>query len=330
MIRRLVCFALVAAVTAGDLAAQSGAVSPQCGTGSPSALATQDACQKALDLFQFMAPQLGIAIVGGNAVSGEHSALRGLGHVSIGMRGNVLQSRLPQVADFTPAVTGAVRTDYSIKTQTAGVPTVDAAIGLFRGLEAAGTTVLGLDALVNVAYIPEISTSGVDVSVPGGSLKFGFGARLGIFRETLVTPGIAVTWLKRDLPTVDVVGKVGQDDLAVRNIDVQTTAWRVVAGKHFSVLALSVGAGQDKYETGAQVSATVNRLGQTFQSATIDAAQTLTRDNIFGNVALDLGSFRLVGELGRVSGGSLDTLTASGGRRPTTLTYASFGLRVGW
>ena len=31
----------------------------------------QDACQQAYDLFQFMAPQLGVAVAGGNATLGQ-------------------------------------------------------------------------------------------------------------------------------------------------------------------------------------------------------------------------------------------------------------------
>src|SRR5687768_7905291 len=39
--------------------------------------ASQDACQIAVDVFQVMAPQLGLALAGGNATLGRGSALGG-------------------------------------------------------------------------------------------------------------------------------------------------------------------------------------------------------------------------------------------------------------
>src|SRR5947209_14668543 len=67
---------LFAAVGAG---AQSAAnTCPAGGTigGFPDPVrASQDACQMAVDVFQMMAPQLGLALAGGNATLGRGSAL---------------------------------------------------------------------------------------------------------------------------------------------------------------------------------------------------------------------------------------------------------------
>ena len=52
---------------------------------------TQDACQQAVDVYQFMAPQLGLALTGGNATLGQGGALGGLGHFSIGVRANAFR-----------------------------------------------------------------------------------------------------------------------------------------------------------------------------------------------------------------------------------------------
>src|ERR1700693_783727 len=79
--------------------------------------ASQDACQKAIDLFQYMAPQLGAAITGGNATLGMAGSLGGLGHFSAGFRINAVQGSLPQVQNVTPVVTGEVRSAYDTKTQ---------------------------------------------------------------------------------------------------------------------------------------------------------------------------------------------------------------------
>ncbi len=316
---------------ASSLAAQGGSIEPQCRAGTVSERSTQDACQKAIDLFQFMAPQLGAIIVGGNAVLGEHSTLRGPGHFSIGLRANALQSQLPRVDQRTPALSGATSSTYAMKSQVIGAPALDAAVGLFRGFPAAGSHVLGFDALVNVAYIPAVSGSEVSLEVPNGSLKFGFGGRLGIIQETFLTPGISVTYLRRELPTLNLLGRVGDDALNVRNVSVQSSAWRAVIGKNFSVFGLSFGAGQDHYETSAAAQVTVTRASLQYTSAVVQSEQVMTRQNAFANIALNLAMLRLVGEVGRVRGGSIQTYNRFGSADANDARdYASVGLRLAW
>lgn len=311
--------------------AQGGAIDSQCRAGTLSERFTQDACQKAIDLFQFMAPQLGVTIVGGNAVLGEHSAMRGPGHFSVGLRANAITSRLPQVDNQTPAITGATRSDYAVDKQVIGAPALDAAVGLFRGFPVAGTYALGLDALVNVAYIPSVDRQDVKLELPDGSFKFGFGGRLGVMQETFLTPGLAVTYLRRDLPTMNVLGRVNSDELNVRDMQVQSSAWRAVLGKNFSVFGISLGAGQDRYETSADVQVSVDRAGQRMTSSVVQAEQIMTRRNVFANLSLNLSVLRLVGEVGRVTGGKVSTYNAFGGHDANgAIDYASFGLRVNW
>ncbi|MEP7380070.1 MAG: hypothetical protein ABI910_00205 [Gemmatimonadota bacterium] len=311
--------------------AQGGAIDAQCRAGTTNERITQDACQKAIDLLQFMAPQLGATLTGGNAVLGEHSSLRGLGHFSLGLKANVLASTLPRVDQRTPATTGAVSNDYAVKKQWIAAPVLDAAIGIFRGIPFAGSYALGVDVLVNVAYIPSVDEGDLTLDVPDGSLKFGFGGRLGLLAETFVTPGISVTWLQRDLPTVDVQGRVSGDELNVRDVRVSTTAWRIVAGKNFSVFGLAVGGGQDRYDTRADAQVTINRVVPAVTSSVVAARQELTRHNVFGNVALNLPALRVVAEVGRASGGTLATYnTFAGHRADDARNYASLGLRVTW
>ncbi|MEO6443659.1 MAG: hypothetical protein ABIZ91_16375 [Gemmatimonadaceae bacterium] len=313
------------------VAAQAGSIDSQCRAGTVSERFTQDACQKALDLFQFMAPQLGITIVGGNAVLGEHSSMRGLGHFSVGLRANVLESSLPQVEKRSPVISGATSSEYPVSKQVIGAPALDAAIGLFRGFPVGGTHVLGVDGLVNLAYIPSVTERDIKLEVPDGSIKLGFGGRVGVMQETFLTPGIAVTYLRRDLPTMNVIGQSGSDELRVRNIDVQTEAWRGVIGKNFSVLGLSVGGGQDRYKTSAIAQATVVRTGLSVDSDEVEARQKVTRENFFANASLNFAVLRIVGEVGRVSGGSIKTFNSfSGSDANDARNYASLGLRVNW
>src|ERR1700682_4393069 len=111
--------------------------------------ASQDACQNAIDLFQYMAPQLGAAITGGNATLGQGGSLGGLGHFSAGLRVNALQGSVPQVQNVTPSVNGATSSAYDTKTQILPMPTADLAIGVFKGLPLAITNVGGGDVLVS-------------------------------------------------------------------------------------------------------------------------------------------------------------------------------------
>src|SRR5205085_2874134 len=65
-----------------------------CG-GPDQTRAARDACQKAIDLFKYMAPQLGTAIAGGNPTLGQGGNLGGLGHFSAGIRLNAVQGNIP-------------------------------------------------------------------------------------------------------------------------------------------------------------------------------------------------------------------------------------------
>ncbi|MGQ0646234.1 MAG: hypothetical protein ACT4P7_01615 [Gemmatimonadaceae bacterium] len=319
------------ALCTSDARSQGGTIDPQCRAGTVNERVTQDACQKALDLFTFLAPQLGTALAGGNAVSGEHSTLNGPGRFSIGLRANAAGARLPQIDERTPAVTGAVASDYRIEDQIVPVPTIDAAVGIFRGIPIGGTQAFGLDALLNLAYIPELSEGDIDVTLPSGSLKLGFGGRVSIMRESIITPGISVTYLRRDLPAVTVTGSPGSDELAVENFQVKTSAWRGVIGKNFGPIVLLGGIGQDTYETSALVEVRVTRGGITSTAGPIAAVQRVRRDNVFGSMALNIAMLSIVGEVGRASGGTLTTLnTFSGDRADDELDYASFGLRFRW
>ena len=133
--KRLLTVSLALGLAAPVVAQQTSSACPAGTTigGVPDrSKATQDACQQAVDLFQYMVPQLGIAISGGNATLGQGGALGGLGHFTLGVRANVLQGSVPQVDKASPATSsnGAVRrTNYPTKNQFLGFPAVDASIG---------------------------------------------------------------------------------------------------------------------------------------------------------------------------------------------------------
>src|SRR5450759_4662060 len=99
---------LAAAALAATSASAQGVDTQHCPPGNVGApipdatRASQDACQMAIDLFKYMAPQLGTSITGGNATLGQGSSLGGLGHFSVGLRVNAVQGSLPQIQNVTP------------------------------------------------------------------------------------------------------------------------------------------------------------------------------------------------------------------------------------
>jgi hypothetical protein len=297
--------------------------------------ASQDACQKAIDLFRYLAPQLSTSVAGGNATLGQAGSLGGLGHFSVGFRINALQGSLPQVQNVTPVVTGEVKSNYDTKTQLFPMPTAELAIGIFKGLPLAITNVGGIDLLVSAAYLPEFNSSGVSVKVPNGSLKLGYGARVGILQESLLVPGVSVSYVRRDLPTVNIAANSGNDSLYVNNFSLKTTAWRLVASKGLLLFGLAAGVGQDKYETSTDISAHIAARAvppvSAFNSTPISLSQNITRTNVFADLSMNLLILKLTGEIGQVSGGTINTYnTFSGKQAADSRVYGSVGARFGF
>src|SRR6185369_14667186 len=117
-------------------------------------------------------------------------------------------------------------------------------------------------------------------------------------QESLLMPGVSVSFLHRDLPTLNVVGQSGSDELSVTDLKVKTTAWRVTASKSLILFGIALGAGQDKYDQGAKAQATVQApiVGQQ-QSQVITLDQNMTRTSVFADLSMNLPFLKLVGEI---------------------------------
>jgi hypothetical protein len=302
----------------------------------------RDACLQAVDVFQFMAPQLGLALAGGNATLGQGGTLGGLGHFVISLRGNVFSGDLPEVQNF-PAPRPSQNPPGQVlpsKKQVLGLPVVDAAVGVFKGVPLGLTNVGGVDLLLSATYVPSFGDVNDDVQVePRSSTQFGWGARVGLLQESLVIPGVSATYFQRDLPKTDISGHSNSVTLNIRDASVKTKAWRVVASKSFVVFGLAAGYGQDTYDQGTTVSGSVNGLsipgvGSIGNSpfGPITLQQKVTRSNMFADASVNLLLLKLVGEIGQVSGGDFanPTNTFSSGKIDDSRVYGSIGLRFGW
>jgi len=326
-----------------------GSVDAQC-MGSGVRREAQDACQKAIDLFSFMAPQLSASIAGGNATLGQGQVMGRPGKFAIVIRANAVQGSLPEFDGSAPSITGASSTNYTTKQQYLGLPVADVTVGVIPSFRVGTRKVFGVDAIVSVAYLPEYESSDESFSIrlPDGSLKLGFGGRVGIVQEGKFMPGLGVTYLVRDLPVVSVFGTsasgVGmRDTLSLNELDASTKSVRIVGQKTFALLRLAVGFGQDKYETSSNLGARVYSGlcaagGCGFDSGLVNFSQTMTRSNAFADLQLNLVLFKLVAEIGQVGEvksservRTFNTFGENGDDTPNdSRTYGSVGIRFGF
>ncbi|HET9777335.1 MAG TPA: hypothetical protein VFP77_12250, partial [Gemmatimonadaceae bacterium] len=144
-----------------------------------------------------------------------------------------------------------------------------------------------------------------------------------------------VSYLVRDLPTLNIVGNSGGDSLYVNNLSLKTKAWRVTASKSLLIFGLAAGFGQDKYDAstdiGAHVAARSVPPTSAADAAPVSISQSLTRTNIFGDLSMNLLLFKLNAEIGQVSGGTINTYNTFNGKQPAdSRIYGSVGFRFGF
>jgi hypothetical protein len=294
-----------------------------------------DACQKAVDLFNYLTPQLGSAIAGGNATLGQGGALGGIGRFTVLLRVTALRGSLPEGDDASTSAGPALVPDtYATEEMPLPLPSVDAAVGLFGGLPLGPTTVLGVDALASLYYLPELDEESVGIVTPDGSFAVGFGARLGLVAETEVLPAVSVTWLRRELPRISVsVEPSDSDEISLANFDNRATSWRLVAGKTLGPVGLSAGWGKDSYESSALLGWHVDQgtLSETQGSFAFNGG-TVGATSVFANVLVSLKLVKVVGEVGQVSidnRSAADFFNQFEEEPDASRLYASFGLRFG-
>ena len=332
--KRLGMAAVLMSAIAGAAQAQSAC---PASTTLPSAQnGARDICLRATDLYQLMAPQLGVSITGGNPVLGQGGTLGGLGHFTVEARAIAVMGDIPDLPKWSsPSITAPTTQELPSKDFPIGLPAVDGAVGIFKGLPLGLTNVGGIDALVSAVYIPKVDQDGFKVT-PDQSLKFGYGARVGIIQESLVLPGLSVTWMKRDLPTTTLEGTTsGAQNLSLKMSDmtVKTTAWRVIASKSLILFGLAAGYGKDSYDQAATFSGTAVSTAGTSNFGPFNLTNSMTRSTMFANASINLLLLKIVGEVGQVSGGDLATApfnTFSSGKADDTRLYGSVGVRFSW
>ncbi|MFN2399397.1 MAG: hypothetical protein ABR543_12255, partial [Gemmatimonadaceae bacterium] len=289
-----------------------------------------DACQKTLDIFNYMTPQFGALLTGGNSTLGLASATGGPGRFSISVRATAMQASIPNIEEVGVQTGSAQQSTYAVKDQPAGFPTADASIGVFGGVPVGVTRILSVDALGSLTYVPSLSASGVDMNV-GKSFQFGYGARLGLVQESMVVPGISVSWIRRDLPSATLTGSQDDDTVTVSGFGIETSAWRIVAGKSVGMFGLALGYGKDTYKSDAQLSYVVNEglVRNTPPNGPYSLSTKNSATNMFADVSLNLIAVKIVAEIGRVKadGGQTYNQFSKGANEPRL--YGALGVRFG-
>jgi hypothetical protein len=333
MTRTWFVFAVAALVVVPPAAAQQ-TVNPQCGQAVSvlvggvirGQVQGGDGCQKAIDLYQYLNTQIGTLVAGGNASLGQGGTLGGLGHFSIGARVNLLNASIPDVQGVNVTTGAPQASGYTTNGKTLVFPEVDGEVGVFHGFPIGITYTGGIDLLGSASYLPSMQQTGVRIGNATGAIRFGYGVRLGLLQETFLTPGISVTYQERSLPVTTIVATASPtENFSVRDLDLRTKAWRVVASKNLLWVTLAAGFGRDYYDANAKI--TYNVDGQT--QTPVSLAVSPSRTSIFGDVSLNLIPFvKLVGELGRVSGGSVHTFNMFDNDVNRSRWYGSIGARL--
>jgi hypothetical protein len=332
---RAVATALLAAVVAG--VAPSGVAQAQgCFVGVSGGPVPPgfgaDACQKARDLFVFLAPQVGTALSGGNVMLGEGGTLGGWGKRSIVLRTSVVEGYAPEATVNISGSAALEPSNFGAQRVPVPVPSLDLAIGLFRGVPVGLTNVGGVDLLVGVTYLPDITRDQFTLSPDGNGIAATVGARIGLLQESAIVPGVAVSVLRRRLPTTTARYTSGNDSLGLVDTRVSTTVFRLTAKKHFGLFGLGGGFGQDRHSTSTQLEAVVNETVQGVpvrgQIGADDFSFTTTRSTFFANVSLGLPIAQLVLEVGQSRAGDIrQTVNSFGNRRANeAYRYGSLGI----
>lgn len=325
-------------VVGAVLVASGAPAQAQCAAGY-----TADACTKAVDLFNFLTPQISTALAGGAATIGQGGVLGGFPHFALGLRVSAVQGAIPDNMNTVGfSTTGAKSTTYITKDQFVPMATIDGSLGIFKGFPLGVTRIGGLDLLATLTYIPKLPDGGGDIkmTLPGGSTKLGAGVRIGLLQESLLVPGVAVTYVQRSLPTLTVTGTSSNSggsgapgSFALNDLSLKTSGWRLSASKTFLIFGLQAGVGQDKYENSVGLDVTVNAAAPVgTQHATATASNTMTRTNMYAGASLNFFVGKLVAEVGKVSGGTLPAALNKFGTEDAAASrsYFSLGLRTGF
>jgi hypothetical protein len=322
-------------VAAALLAMTSSVAQAQAGNGGAAAasqctgagIATRDACQQTVDMFTYVAPLLGTAIAGGNTTMGQGGSLgTRLGlipHVTVGVRLNAVLAGFPELQ--TPSLTGITnRNNSPVSTGVVPMPSIDAGIGVFKGIPLALSNVGGIDILLSASYVPKKDVGDISID-PETPLNIGYGFRIGLLQESLVVPGLGFSYIQRGLPKTTLTATTTGSTFTVEDLDLDTKSWRITASKSLLLFGVALGYGQDTYKSSTAIRASVNAGANSVGPFTVTS--DVKRNNMFADVSMNLPFIKLVVTGGQVSGGDIKTYNGYEKDADVSRIYASGGIR---
>ncbi|HVX88939.1 MAG TPA: hypothetical protein VG940_08440 [Gemmatimonadales bacterium] len=300
-------------------AAQSN---PQCTPYNTYAQA-ENLCNAAVDATHYFHPLLGLAISGGNPVVGSFKTFGGLGHLSIGIRATAFEASVPDLS-----YDGSTATVPEGDKLPLGAPTIDAGLGLFNGLS---NGMLSVDLLASVVAVPtNIDNLSVDPdasTIGDFAYHVGWGARVGVIRQAFPIPAVTVSYMKREIPTVQFGDVPGGDNYSYR-IGVESKSLRATVGYNMPILSIGVGLGKDTY-TGDATIQFDNPDPSNPGTETINIGLDQKRTTLFADVGINLGPLKFAGEVGMQTTNDLKTASDFEGIDVNEgLKYASAGIRI--
>ncbi|HYW10954.1 MAG TPA: hypothetical protein VE871_03330 [Longimicrobium sp.] len=254
--------AAAACAFAAPLAAQND-INTVCGTVPAQA---RDECAIVAQAVDAAQPQLGILMAGGNPILGTASTggvrLGLIPRVSFTGRVNVVAARLPDIRELE----GGEAQEFAVPAPAVGA---NVSVGVTQGFSLA-PMIGGFGAIDLLGSVSVLPLSLLD-DFGDNAFSWGAGARVGLIRESFVTPGVSVSLMYRDLGDVT-FGEVCEgtetpSPLAPADpnrracasggdfgeIDFGLSNWsgRAAVSKRLLGLGLTAGVGYDKFDTDA-------------------------------------------------------------------------------
>jgi hypothetical protein len=282
-------------------------------------------CDAAVDGTRAFHPVVGVLVSGGNPTIGSAGALGGVGHASLTLRANAVDIVLPDLG-----YTGSSTTVPAGEQLFVPAPLVEGAVGLYKGMPSGLLAVdfLGSAQLLATDQVDNLTVDEGARRIGGIALGLGYGARIGLMKETALMPALSFSVMRRDIPEIS-YGDISTGDRYSYAVDLHATNLRLIASKHLAVFDVAAGLGWDKYTGDALIRFRdpITLVAQPDIPVQLDNSRMLA----FLNAGLSLKKVNLIGEIG-YQGGRDQNLSTDFEDFDTTVGkfFAGLGLRVGF
>lgn len=260
-------------LVAALLALPSGAWGQQSDIGAPCTApglssSAREFCGTVAQAVESAQPQLGILVAGGNPTLGVASTgglrLGSLPRVSAIAKVNLVLVRLPEILAEQAGGTAQRLNESTGLPAPAVSGTVS--VGLFPGVRLAPTLggIGSVDLLGSATWLPFTAFDLEGFGDGSAQVAYGGGVKVGLLRESFLTPGVAVSVLYRSLGTVSygdvcpgterdpagaqlLIGRcIGEGDRGEFSFDLADWSTRAAIGKRLLGVGLTAGIGYDR------------------------------------------------------------------------------------